>query len=102
MSPLHRGVILFAFCGTDYWLWRFVDCEKWRKEFGVDDIVKNFVYVEKPKVFEFYPQFYHKTDKVWALGLFLILNPLLLQGAYEYSGNRTADPFISSSWGRSI
>lgn len=41
----------------------FTDCERWRKEFGVDDIVKNFVYVEKPKVFEYYPQFYHKTDK---------------------------------------
>lgn len=42
---------------------RFVDCEKWRKEFGVDDLVKNFTYEEKPKVFEFYPQYYHKTDK---------------------------------------
>ncbi|KAF8458220.1 putative phosphatidylinositol transporter [Kalaharituber pfeilii] len=41
----------------------FIDCEKWRKEFGVDDLMKNFVYVEKPKVFEYYPQYYHKTDK---------------------------------------
>ncbi|KAF8423845.1 putative phosphatidylinositol transporter [Tirmania nivea] len=41
----------------------FIDCEKWRKEFHVDDIVKNFVYVEKPEVFKYYPQFYHKTDK---------------------------------------
>lgn len=43
---------------------RFVECEKWRKDFGVDDLVRNFNYVEKPKVFEYYPQYYHKTDKV--------------------------------------
>ncbi|KAL8713945.1 MAG: hypothetical protein Q9220_002091 [cf. Caloplaca sp. 1 TL-2023] len=41
----------------------FLDCEKWRKEFGVDSLVRNFDYKEKPKVFEYYPQFYHKTDK---------------------------------------
>jgi hypothetical protein len=41
----------------------FVECEKWRKEFNVEKIVKEFVYVEKPKVFEFYPQYYHKIDK---------------------------------------
>jgi hypothetical protein len=44
---------------------RFVECETWRKEFGggVDNLVKHFDYKEKPKVFEFYPQYYHKTDK---------------------------------------
>jgi hypothetical protein len=26
-------------------------------------LVQNFVYTEKPKVFEYYPQYYHKTDK---------------------------------------
>ncbi|KAI9773427.1 MAG: cytosolic factor, phosphatidylinositol/phosphatidylcholine transfer protein [Geoglossum simile] len=41
----------------------FIDCEKWRTEFKVDDLVQNFVYVEKSKVFEYYPQYYHKTDK---------------------------------------
>ncbi|KAL8831263.1 MAG: hypothetical protein Q9170_005382 [Blastenia crenularia] len=41
----------------------FIDCEKWRKEFGVDELVRNFDYKEKPKVSEFYPQYYHKTDK---------------------------------------
>ncbi|KAG8529224.1 uncharacterized protein KY384_005859 [Bacidia gigantensis] len=41
----------------------FEDCEKWRKEFGVDDLVRNFEYTEKSKVFEYYPQYYHKTDK---------------------------------------
>ncbi|KAI4262198.1 MAG: hypothetical protein L6R42_002615 [Xanthoria sp. 1 TBL-2021] len=41
----------------------FINCEKWRKEFGVDNLVRNFDYKEKPKVFEYYPQYYHKTDK---------------------------------------
>lgn len=41
----------------------FIECEKWRKEFGVDDLVRNFDYKEKPQVFEYYPQYYHKTDK---------------------------------------
>ncbi|KAL6721120.1 cytosolic factor, phosphatidylinositol/phosphatidylcholine transfer protein [Lecanora helva] len=41
----------------------FIDCEKWRKDFGTDDLVRNFEYKEKPKVFEYYPQYYHKIDK---------------------------------------
>ncbi|KAI9827630.1 MAG: cytosolic factor, phosphatidylinositol/phosphatidylcholine transfer protein [Sarea resinae] len=41
----------------------FIDSEKWRKEFGVDDLVRNFDYPEKAQVFEYYPQYYHKTDK---------------------------------------
>ncbi|KNG84283.1 sec14 cytosolic factor [Aspergillus nomiae NRRL 13137] len=41
----------------------FVDCEKWRKEFGTDDLPRTFDYKEKPEVFKFYPQYYHKTDK---------------------------------------
>lgn len=48
---------------------RFMDCEKWRKEFGADDLVRTFNYVEKPEVFKYYPQFYHKTDKVCLLVL---------------------------------
>jgi len=47
---------------------RFVDSEKWRKEINLDDLVQNFDYKEKKEVFEYYPQYYHKTDKV---------NPLL-------------------------
>jgi hypothetical protein len=43
---------------------RFVESEAWRKEFGLDDLVRNFDYKEKPQVFEYYPQYYHKTDKV--------------------------------------
>ncbi|KAF6219332.1 hypothetical protein HO133_005157 [Letharia lupina] len=38
-------------------------CEKWRKDFGVDELVRTFDYIEKPKVFEYYPQYYHRTDK---------------------------------------
>jgi hypothetical protein len=42
----------------------FTETEKWRKEFGVDDIVKNFKFDEKPLVSAYYPQYYHKIDKV--------------------------------------
>jgi len=43
----------------------FVDCEKWRKEFGggVDELTKTFEYKEKEQISEYYPQYYHKTDK---------------------------------------
>jgi hypothetical protein len=43
---------------------RFVDCEAWRKDFNLDDLVQNFDYTEKAQIFEYYPQYYHKTDKV--------------------------------------
>lgn len=44
---------------------RFEECEKWRKDFGggVDNLVRTFDYKEKPQVFAYYPQYYHKTDK---------------------------------------
>jgi hypothetical protein len=47
-------------------LHRFVDCEKWRKDFGggVDQLVQTFDYKEKAEVFKYYPQYYHQTDKV--------------------------------------
>ena len=38
--------------------------EEWRKEFGTDELVKTFEYKEKPEVSKYYPQYYHKTDKV--------------------------------------
>ncbi|PWW78417.1 hypothetical protein C7212DRAFT_293415 [Tuber magnatum] len=41
----------------------FVECENWRREFKVDEIIQGFVYTEKPDVFKYYPQYYHKTDK---------------------------------------
>jgi hypothetical protein len=43
---------------------RFVNNEKWRKEFGTDELVKTFKYTEKPETMKYYPQYYHKTDKV--------------------------------------
>ncbi|EFX00873.1 sec14 cytosolic factor [Grosmannia clavigera kw1407] len=41
----------------------FVDCETWRKETNLDDLVPTWEYTEKEKVFAFYPQYYHKTDR---------------------------------------
>jgi hypothetical protein len=43
---------------------RFIKNEQWRKEFGTDDLVRTFDYKERPQMFEYYPQYYHKTDKV--------------------------------------
>lgn len=40
-----------------------INCENWRKSFGVDDIVKSFDFKEKEEVDKYYPQFYHKMDK---------------------------------------
>jgi len=40
-----------------------IAAEQWRKDFGVDDIIKNFVFTEKKEVDKYYPQYYHKTDK---------------------------------------
>lgn len=42
----------------------FVDCENWRKETNLDEILPNWDYPEKEKMFQYYPQYYHKTDKV--------------------------------------
>jgi len=36
--------------------------EQWRKDFGVEDIVKNFDFKEKAEVDKYYPQYYHKND----------------------------------------
>ncbi|OAV90752.1 hypothetical protein PTTG_00026 [Puccinia triticina 1-1 BBBD Race 1] len=41
----------------------FIDCEKWRKEFKVDELYNTFEYPEKKEVDAIYPQFYHKTDQ---------------------------------------
>ncbi|KAI0075418.1 hypothetical protein K474DRAFT_1599802 [Panus rudis PR-1116 ss-1] len=40
-----------------------ISAEKWRKEFGVDELVKNFDFKEKEEVNKYYPQYYHKMDK---------------------------------------
>ncbi|KAE8392194.1 CRAL-TRIO domain-containing protein [Aspergillus alliaceus] len=41
----------------------FIDCEKWRKETKLDEVVPIWDYPEKPQVAKYYRQFYHKTDK---------------------------------------
>ncbi|KAF3931717.1 Patellin-3 [Dactylella cylindrospora] len=41
----------------------FVNAEKWRKEVSLDENIKSFDFTEKEQVFQYYPQFYHKTDK---------------------------------------
>lgn len=41
----------------------FVACEEWRKEFGTNTILDDFHYNEKKQVAQYYPQYYHKTDK---------------------------------------
>lgn len=43
---------------------RFVKAEEWRKETKLDELLPTWDYPEKEKIFEFYPQYYHKTDKV--------------------------------------
>jgi hypothetical protein len=46
---------------------RFIDCEKWRASYadvGVEELVRTFEYKERPEIFKYYPQYYHKTDKV--------------------------------------
>jgi hypothetical protein len=43
---------------------RFLDCEKWRRSISLDDLVPSWEYTEKEEMFEYYPQYYHKTDKV--------------------------------------
>jgi len=40
-----------------------LEAEKWRKDFGVEDIMKNFQFTEREQVMNYYPQYYHKTDK---------------------------------------
>ncbi|KAK4056233.1 cytosolic factor, phosphatidylinositol/phosphatidylcholine transfer protein [Microbotryomycetes sp. JL221] len=41
----------------------WIDTQKWRKEFKVDELYETFDYTEKPEVDKLYPRFYHKTDK---------------------------------------
>ncbi|SJX61471.1 probable SEC14-phosphatidylinositol(PI)/phosphatidylcholine(PC) transfer protein [Sporisorium reilianum f. sp. reilianum] len=41
----------------------FTEAEKWRTEFKVDELYHSFEYPEKEKVDQYYPQYYHKTDK---------------------------------------
>jgi len=40
-----------------------VELEKWRTEFGVEELKHTFHFDEREKVNQYYPQYYHKTDK---------------------------------------
>lgn len=37
--------------------------EKWRSEFGADEIARHFDYKEQVEVDKYYPQYYHKMDR---------------------------------------
>jgi hypothetical protein len=53
--------------GRELTKFRFVDSEKWRKEYagiGVEELVRTFKYDERAEIFKYYPQYYHKTDIV--------------------------------------
>ncbi|KIY67983.1 hypothetical protein CYLTODRAFT_352156 [Cylindrobasidium torrendii FP15055 ss-10] len=39
------------------------EAEEWRKEFGVDELMKTFTFDEQEAVDKLYPQYYHKMDK---------------------------------------
>ncbi|KAL2117436.1 hypothetical protein VTJ04DRAFT_7096 [Mycothermus thermophilus] len=41
----------------------FIECEQWRKDTKLDEILPTWDYPEKEEVFKYYPQYYHKTDK---------------------------------------
>jgi len=45
----------------------FSECERWRKDIKLDELVKSFNFEENPLVTEFYPRYFHKTDKVSSL-----------------------------------
>lgn len=64
----------------------FTECEQWRKDFNVDEIVKTFKFDENPLVTVYYPRYYHKTDKV-----------VSLRNGVD---DRMDDLFILSNWGK--
>eukprot|EP00842_Homolaphlyctis_polyrhiza_P006130 jgi/Hompol1/6518/HPOL_005006-RA len=42
----------------------WIDCETWKKEYGVTTILQDFDFPEYPIVRKLYPRMYHKTDKL--------------------------------------
>ena len=70
----HDDACLCRFLRARKWnvddaLTMFRGAEKWRKEFGVEELYQSFEYPEKEEVDKYYPQYYHKTDKV-SFGLY--------------------------------
>jgi len=51
----------------------FSECEQWRKDIKLDELVKSFDFEENPLVMEVYPRYYHKTDKVTSFHITIIL-----------------------------
>ncbi|KAI5478787.1 hypothetical protein MNV49_004613 [Pseudohyphozyma bogoriensis] len=41
----------------------WIDTQKWKKSFKVDELYETFDYTEKSEVDKLYPRFYHKIDK---------------------------------------
>ncbi|GAA6012655.1 hypothetical protein JCM10207_009070 [Rhodosporidiobolus poonsookiae] len=41
----------------------WINTQKWKASFRVDELYETFDYKEKEQVAKFYPRFYHKTDK---------------------------------------
>ena len=75
---------------------RFVDTEKWRAETKLDDLVATWEFPEKAAMFKYYPQYYHKTDKV-RTGAFSQPTYGLLSPEHNLTrARRTAAPFTSS------
>ncbi|KAJ3317039.1 cytosolic factor, phosphatidylinositol/phosphatidylcholine transfer protein [Blyttiomyces sp. JEL0837] len=54
----------------------FENCETWRKEFNVDNVISTFTFPEFSEVKKIYPRFYHKTDKMGRPIYFEILGNL--------------------------
>ncbi len=42
----------------------FVHSENWRENNNIDELVSTWKLEKKKELFEIYPQFYHKTDRV--------------------------------------
>ncbi|EPQ28411.1 uncharacterized protein PFL1_04238 [Pseudozyma flocculosa PF-1] len=61
----------------------FTEAEKWRTEFGVEKLYHEFEYPEKEKVDQYYPQYYHKTDKDGRPVYIEMLGKLDLKALYQ-------------------
>lgn len=69
LTPYLTQCIVCRFLRARKWnleatLAMFEAAETWRKEFKVDDLYAHFEYPEKEEVDKYYPQYYHRTDRV--------------------------------------
>lgn len=80
---------------------RFVDTEKWRVDTKLDETVPIWDYPEKEELFKFYPQYYHKTDKVREHARQRSTLALPLSSSlpnYNLTPRRTVGQSTSSKW----